>query len=75
MSEPVIVQFERSGPRVLLIESNYRFRATGDNPCRKACRAGFVRAFHICGVLMLRRKRMAACLSTPLIFFCEMPPM
>jgi hypothetical protein len=35
MNEPVVVQFQRSGPRVLLIESNYRFRATGDSPAEK----------------------------------------
>ncbi|MBV9296134.1 MAG: zinc-dependent metalloprotease [Acidobacteriaceae bacterium] len=29
MNAPQVVQFERSGPRILLIESNYRFRATG----------------------------------------------
>jgi hypothetical protein len=27
-----VVRFTRSGPRVLLVESNYRFRATADNP-------------------------------------------
>ncbi len=27
MGEPVVVQFERYGPRVLLVQSNYRFRA------------------------------------------------
>ncbi len=35
MGAPMVVQFERSGPRVLLIESNYRFRATGENPAEK----------------------------------------
>ncbi|HZS53977.1 MAG TPA: zinc-dependent metalloprotease [Bryobacteraceae bacterium] len=39
MSEPVVVQFERSGPRILLIESNYRFRATGNNPAEKRATA------------------------------------
>lgn len=34
-NSPVVVQFERSGPRVLLIESNYRFRATADNALEK----------------------------------------
>ncbi len=28
----VVVQFERSGPRILLIESNYNFRATNGDP-------------------------------------------
>ena len=35
MNQPVVVKFERSGPKVLLIESNYRFRATADNPAEK----------------------------------------
>src|SRR5438270_4326743 len=32
MNPALVVQFERSGPRVLLIESNYRFRATASDP-------------------------------------------
>src|SRR5436305_12605736 len=32
MNPAVVVQCERSGPRVLLIESNYRFRATASDP-------------------------------------------
>lgn len=35
MNPTMVVQFERSGPRILLIQSNYRFRATGDNPAEK----------------------------------------
>ncbi len=35
MNAPMVVQFQRSGPRVLLIESNYRFRATSNNPAEK----------------------------------------
>lgn len=35
MNEPMVVQFKRSGPRVLMIESNYRFRATGDSAAEK----------------------------------------
>src|SRR3954451_2317738 len=32
MNPAIVVQFERSGPRVLLVESNYRFRATASDP-------------------------------------------
>lgn len=39
MNEPIVVQFERSGPRILLMESNYGFRATGDNPAEKLATA------------------------------------
>ena len=35
MNEPVVVQFERVGPRVLLIESNYAFRATSGDPAER----------------------------------------
>jgi hypothetical protein len=35
LSEPRVVAFERVGPRVLLIEKNYRFRASSDNPMEK----------------------------------------
>jgi len=31
-----VVRFERSGPRVLLVNSNYGFRATSDNPDERA---------------------------------------
>jgi hypothetical protein len=37
-----VVRFERSGPRVLLIESNYRFRALTENPAeQRAVREAF----------------------------------
>lgn len=32
MGEPKVVRFERSGPRVLLVQSNYAFRASSPNP-------------------------------------------
>jgi len=35
LSEPRVVAFERVGPRVLLIEKNYRFRASSENPMEK----------------------------------------
>ncbi len=35
MNEPKVVQFERSGPRVLLVESNYGFRATSGDAAEK----------------------------------------
>ena len=35
LSEPRVVAFERVGPKVLLIEKNYRFRASSDNPMEK----------------------------------------
>ena len=35
LSEPRVVAFERVGPRVLLIEKNYRFRASSNNPMEK----------------------------------------
>ncbi len=35
MDEPKVVQFERSGPRVLLVESNYGFRASNPDPAEK----------------------------------------
>ena len=45
MREPKVVQFERSGPRVLLIESNYGFRAVSDNPSeRRAADQAFARS-------------------------------
>jgi hypothetical protein len=45
MREPKIVQFERSGPRVLLIESNYGFRAVSENPAeRRAADQAFARS-------------------------------
>jgi hypothetical protein len=39
MNQPKVVRFERSGPRVLLIESNYGFRATGTNPAEQHAEA------------------------------------
>ncbi len=45
MDEPEVVQFERSGPRVLLVESNYRFRATSGDPAEmRAERDSFARS-------------------------------
>ncbi len=45
MNPAMVVQFERSGPRVLLIESNYRFRATSaDAAERRAERDSFARS-------------------------------
>jgi hypothetical protein len=35
LSEPRVVAFERIGPRVLLIEKNYRFRSSSSNPMEK----------------------------------------
>ncbi len=35
LSGPRVVVFERVGPRVLLIEKNYRFRSSSDNPMEK----------------------------------------
>ncbi|MGA7415957.1 MAG: DUF5117 domain-containing protein [Bryobacteraceae bacterium] len=45
MREPKVVQFERTGPRVLLIESNYGFRAVSENPAeRRAADQAFARS-------------------------------
>lgn len=45
MREPMVVQFERSGPRVLLIQSNYSFRApNGDAAAQRAERDSFARS-------------------------------
>jgi Domain of unknown function (DUF5117) len=45
VSPPMVVQFERSGPRVLLIESNYDFRVTtADAAERHAERDSFARS-------------------------------
>jgi hypothetical protein len=45
MREPRVVQFERTGPRVLLIESNYGFRAVSENPLeRRAAEQAFARS-------------------------------
>jgi len=45
MNQPQVVQFERSGPRILLIESNYDFRATHADPAEKrAERDSFARS-------------------------------
>ncbi len=35
MNPALVVQFQRSGPKVLLIESNYRFRATSEEPAQR----------------------------------------
>ena len=35
MNEPVVVQFERSGPRVLLVQSNYGFRASSTDAAER----------------------------------------
>ena len=39
MSEPKVVQFERSGPRVLLVETNYGFRASAASAAEKRAAA------------------------------------
>ncbi len=39
MNEPKVVQFERSGPRVLLVESNYGFRASSGEAAEKRAAA------------------------------------
>lgn len=45
MNEPEVVQFTRSGPRVLLVESNYGFRASSSNePEQRAVRDSFARS-------------------------------
>jgi hypothetical protein len=45
MNPPVVVQFERSGPRILLVESNYDFRATSANPAEQGAeRDSFARS-------------------------------
>ncbi len=45
MNPPDIVQFERSGPRILLVESNYKFRATSaDDAERRAEQDSFARS-------------------------------
>ena len=45
MREPKAVRFERSGPRVLLIESNYGYRAMSENPSeRRAAEQAFARS-------------------------------
>jgi hypothetical protein len=38
-NEPKVVQFERSGPRVLLVESNYGFRASSTEVAEKRAEA------------------------------------
>jgi len=45
MNEPKVVQFERSGPRILLIESNYNFRVTSsDEAEQRSVRDSFARS-------------------------------
>ena len=45
MNQPAVVQFERSGPRILLVESNYQFRATsGDAAEHRAEQDSFARS-------------------------------
>lgn len=45
MNEPKVVEFERSGPRVLLVENNYGYRATsGDLPEKRAAADSFARS-------------------------------
>jgi hypothetical protein len=45
MNQPQVVAFERSGPKILLIQSNYDFRATSGDPAeRHAERDSFARS-------------------------------
>jgi Met-zincin/Domain of unknown function (DUF5117) len=45
MNEPKVVSFQRSGPKVLLIESNYQFRATAAEAAQQtAVRDSFARS-------------------------------
>jgi hypothetical protein len=45
VGEPRVVSFERSGPKVLLIQSNYQFRATAADPAQQtAVRDSFARS-------------------------------
>jgi Met-zincin/Domain of unknown function (DUF5117) len=45
MNEPKVVAFERSGPRVLLVQANYAFRATSSNAAeQRAERDSFARS-------------------------------
>jgi Met-zincin/Domain of unknown function (DUF5117) len=45
MNEPKVVAFERSGPRVLLVQANYAFRATRSNAAeQRAERDSFARS-------------------------------
>lgn len=45
MNQPQVVQFERSGPKILLIQSNYDFRATSGDPAEsRAERDSFARS-------------------------------
>jgi hypothetical protein len=45
MNQPQVVQFERSGPKILLIQSNYDFRATSADPAeQRSARDSFARS-------------------------------
>ncbi len=45
VGEPKVVHFEKSGPRVLLVESNYGFRATSESSSeRRAAEQSFARS-------------------------------
>jgi Met-zincin/Domain of unknown function (DUF5117) len=45
MNQPQVVQFERSGPKILLIQSNYDFRATNpDSAEQRSVRDSFARS-------------------------------
>lgn len=45
LGEEKVVQFERSGPKILLVQSNYGFRAVSDNPDeRKSVGEAFARS-------------------------------
>ncbi|MBV8072694.1 MAG: zinc-dependent metalloprotease, partial [Acidobacteriaceae bacterium] len=45
MHEPKVVQFERIGPKILLIESNYKFRATAPDAAeQRSARDSFARS-------------------------------
>lgn len=45
MDQPKVVRFERSGPRILLVESNYAFRSSSEDPAeQRAERDSFARS-------------------------------
>ena len=64
-----VVRWERSGPKVLLVEPNYEYRAVSDSPDeRRTVRESFAES--VIGDSMWRRRRAGACWWTPHPFFC-----
>ena len=59
-----IVEFERVGRKVLMVQPNYRFRADSDNPSDECAPFGTPSRGPCCGASRPKRKRTDGCSST-----------